>query len=44
VDFSISDTEVMECDECGKIFFGRNTKFCSMKCYKKHIGDSKNNS
>jgi len=42
MDFSIFDTEVMECIECGETFLGRNTKFCSMKCYKKNVNDSKN--
>ena len=29
----------MDCLQCGKVFFGTNTKFCSMKCYKDHIND-----
>jgi len=31
----------MDCLECGKIFFGRNTKFCSIKCYEDHINKLK---
>lgn len=32
-------SSTMECIECTETFFGRNTKFCSMKCYKKHLDD-----
>jgi hypothetical protein len=31
----------MDCIKCGKIFFGNNIKFCSMKCYKDYMDDSK---
>lgn len=30
----------MDCLQCGKVFFGDNIKFCSMKCYQDYIKDS----
>lgn len=34
----------MDCDYCGIVFFGRNTKFCSMKCYQEHLKNLKTKS
>jgi len=31
----------MDCINCGKIFFGDNIKFCSMKCFKEYSDDLK---
>jgi len=34
----------MDCINCGKIFFGDNIKFCSMKCFKEYSDDLKKDS
>ena len=33
----IIPTKIMDCKQCGKVFFGRNAIYCSMECYKEHV-------